>query len=87
MSARQAQEPMDNISARSMDQECFEGDTLCRIRPDCISVLSRRYMQLDSFDYIIPTFEMHKRYRDIEASMKPFIARDASANLTQDFSR
>ncbi len=31
-STRQAQEPTDNLSAQSMDQECFEEDTLCRIR-------------------------------------------------------
>ncbi len=56
MSARQAQEPTDNLSAQSMDQECFEGDTLCCTYTfaESISVLSRKDMPLDSFDYIIP---------------------------------
>ena len=32
-------------------------------------------------------FEMHKHYRDVEAALKPFIARDVSASLTQYFGR
>ena len=88
MSARQAQEPMDILSAKSMDQERFEGDTLCRIRLQ----ISSTYCQGEICYWTAliissPTFEMHKRYRDVEAALNPFKARDAYPDLTQDFSR
>ena len=56
ISARQAQEPMDNLSAQSMDQERFEGDNLCRIRLQIASLyyIVKERHATGSFDYIIP---------------------------------